>query len=253
MSLLRSLLVVVWIVSCSQAFAAGDATLVERYRCQHFLLGTLGELSLETCTLDGQRMQIELAGDALGMMALLDGNRQQCYTSMIQYDSDGRVVTLSHRQSTHIDSRGRRIQYGWSTLFDEEGRVTARRHWGGEVVETRKFQIPANCYGDFLSVLYAFQHQDGPLRVAQEYRYPFFTLQGMGRIVVQVEGVESLERAASPGVLWRCRITSADGRLPGNSTSLTVWCDDQRRVVKAEAPFLWGLGKVVIQRISESS
>ncbi len=245
--------VILWIVVCSDVFAGNDAIVTERYRCQHLLFGTLGDLSLETRCIDGQRLQVELAGDALGMMALLDGNRRQCYTSMLQHDNQGRVVTLSHRQSTQIDSRGRRIQYGWVATFDKGGRVTARRLWGGDIVETRDFQIPANCYGDFLSVLYAFQHQNEPLQMAQVFRYPFFTVQGMGRIVVRVEGVEVQEPMASSETLWRCRITSAAGRLPGRCSSLTVWCDDRRRVVKAEAPFWWGLGTVVIQRISESS
>nr|WP_320115512.1 hypothetical protein [uncultured Desulfuromonas sp.] len=250
----RALFVVfAWIIACSQAFAGNGANAVERYRCSHILFGILGELTLETRFLDSQRVQIELAGDALGMMAVLDGNRQQHYLSILHQDNQGRFATLAHRRSTQINSRGRRIQYGWLMTFDDGGHVNAHRVWGGEVVETRLCQIPADCYGDFLSVLYVFQHHDEPLQVSHVYRYPFFALQGVGRLEVRVEDVEAQEPGASHGALWRCRITSASGCLPGNCTSLTVWCDEQRRVIKAEVPFLWGLGTVVIQKISESS
>lgn len=237
---------------CSPAVAAQDSAQVFHYHCEHFLLGSLGELTLEIQALDEERTQISVTGEALGMMALLDGNRQQHYVSIVRSDRAHQIVPLRHQQLTHIDSRGRRIHYGWLLTFTGL-QVTAQRLWGGQVVESHVTELPAGAYGDLLSILLAFQRSAEPLSVAQVFTYSLFTLQGIGQIDVRVEACEEQQDLlGSTGRLWRCRVTSSGGRLPGNCSALTLWCDDHRQVVKAEAPFVWGLGTVVIRKTSES-
>ena len=218
---------------CTVSCADDGYSRIVRYRCEHFLLGSLGELTLEILPLTEGRME------------LLDGNRQQRYVSILRSDPERHIVPLSYQQLTHLDSHGRRIHYGWTLTFDGD-RVTANRMWGGVVVESHTGNIPAGVYGDFLSILFAFQTQSEPLTLAEVTRYSLFTPQGIGRIVVTVEAYEQ------PSHMWRCRITSPGGRLPGGYAALTAWCDADRRIVKAEAPFLWGLGTVTVRKISES-
>ena len=224
---------------------------VTRYQCRHPLLGTLATVQLAVIPLTGQRLQIELSGQASGVAALVDGHRLQRYTSIVQLNGQQSPVTLSHQRLTDIDHDQQRIQYGWLLTFSEINKVVMERLWEGRVVESRSSRVEPPFLGDFLSVLLAFQQQDQPLMVSQRFDYACFTLDGMDHVTVDVDEVEPGSSEDSPQ-LWRCRITSALGCLPGHCDSLLLWCDDSRQIVKARVPFWWGLGSLNIVRRVEA-
>nr|WP_320048333.1 hypothetical protein [uncultured Desulfuromonas sp.] len=224
---------------------------VTHYQCRHPLLGTLATVELAVKPLPGQRLQIELSGQASGVAALVDGHRLQRYTSIVQLNGQQCPVTVSHQRLTDIDYDQRRIQYGWLLTFSELNKVIMERLWGGQVVERRSAQVDSPFLGDFLSVLLAFQQHDQPLMVSQRFDYACFSLNGMDRMTVDVEEVEPGSPETSQ-TLWRCRITSALGCLPGHCDSLLLWCDDSRQIVKARVPFWWGLGSLNIVRSVEA-
>jgi hypothetical protein len=232
------------------ASLAADSHLL--YRCDHLLLGTLGELQLETRYQDDGKIVVRLSGDALGLAALLDGHRHHDYETVLARQPDGQLQTLSHQRITHIDSRGRRIQYGWRLTFSQESRVLAERLWGGEVVETRHHRAQTPCYGDFLSVLIAFQDCSDALRVGERMDYTFFTMDGPAKIRVDVVDREMVSIAGEAKPVWRCNIASPSGRLPGGYRSMVLWCNETRQVVKGRGAMMWGFGSLNVRQAGEA-
>lgn len=132
------------------------------YRCDYLWLPPIGRASLLLQPQGGQQLQVTLQGQALGLAAWLDGERQQTYQSLLSLPLDSRSNSLTHRRLTRINSGDRRIEYGWSWLFDADpSAVEAARWWGGRKVEQHTLQKPPGAISDFLALFLRFW-QFGP-------------------------------------------------------------------------------------------
>ncbi|MCD6526877.1 MAG: DUF3108 domain-containing protein [Desulfuromonas sp.] len=220
------------------------------YVCKYFLFDPIAELELLIEPLENGQQRVLLQGHALGVVAWMDGDREQSYESLIEIDGQGTLITLHHQRLTRINSRGRRIEYGWRWTFDRHSSaVCAQRLWGGKVVETLQQRRATECYGDILSLLLAFQREAQPLRCADRYHYNLFAGQQIAGIDVVVETQEPLADVGDDDELfWRCRIRSDAEVFPAGCFEMTLWCNDQRLPVKGRVSRFAGLGTVTATR-----
>lgn len=216
------------------------------YICEYLWFSPIAELELIVEPHVNGQQRVVLQGQAQGIAAWMDGHRQQRYESLIDIDDSGQLTTLYHQRLTRIDSRGRRIEYGWRWNFaHQSSTVNAQRLWGGKVVETFQQRRSDDCYGDVLSVFLAFKRDSKPLNPGERYVYKLFRDQGEVELEVVVEEREAVSGLGQHGELfWRCKVSCDADIFPAGCSELVLWCDEQRLPVRGRVSRFAGLGTV---------
>lgn len=89
-----------------------------------------------------------------GVAGMLNGAREQKYTSTIMLDSPAEVTGVHHRQEVEIDRAGKRSRYGWEWRRDQEqGTFEAHRFWGGEQRQRTTLEGGADVVSDILTLV----------------------------------------------------------------------------------------------------